>query len=53
MNNEEVIAYLQNELEHVQSHLNDKGKAPVFYEDMRQLCEAYEIAIEALRAKVI
>lgn len=48
MNNEEAIGILKEELHHTEFHLQDKNKAPEFYEEMGRYCEALKMAINAL-----
>lgn len=49
MTNKEAIEILQCELKHTEFHLNDKNKAPEFYEEMSNYCEAVRMAITALK----
>lgn len=48
MTNKKAIAIIKDELKHCQIHLRDKNKAPEYYQEMNELCEAYEMAIKAL-----
>ena len=48
MENKKAIAIIKDELKHCQIHLRDKNKAPEYYQEMNELCEAYEMAIKAL-----
>ena len=48
MENKKAIAIIKDELKHCQIHLEDKNKAPEYYQEMNELCEAYEMAIKAL-----
>jgi hypothetical protein len=48
MENERAIEIIKGELMHCQIHLEDKNKAPEYYQEMNELCEAYEMAIKAL-----
>ena len=48
MENERAIEIIKGELMHYQIHLEDKNKAPEYYQEMNELCEAYEMAIKAL-----
>ena len=49
MKNEEAIKILEDELHHTEFHLNDKNKAAEYYEEMKAYCEAYRLAIKALK----
>lgn len=53
MTNKEAIEILKEELEHTEFHLQDKNKAPEFYEEMGKYCEAVKMAISALTDKQI
>lgn len=44
-----AIEIITDEKKHVESHMNDAGKSPEYYQEMRELNEAYEIAIKALK----
>ena len=48
MENERAIEIIKAEMRHCQIHLEDKNKAPEYYQEMNELCEAYEMAIKAL-----
>ena len=48
MTNKEAILILQDELNHVKSHLKYIGKAPEYYEEMSNLAEALDIGIRAI-----
>jgi hypothetical protein len=48
MTNEEAILILQDDLNHVKSHLQYIGKAPEYYEEMSNLAEALDIGIRAI-----
>jgi hypothetical protein len=48
MTNKKAISIIKDELKHCQIHLRDKNKAPEYYQEMNELCEAYEMAIKAL-----
>ena len=48
MENERAIEIIKGEMMHCQIHLEDKNKAPEYYQEMNELCEAYEMAIKAL-----
>ena len=48
MKNKKAITIIIDELKHCQIHLEDKDKAPEYYQEMNELCEAYEMAIKAL-----
>lgn len=48
MENERAIEIIKGEMMHCQIHLEDKNKAPEYYQEMNELCEAYELAIKAL-----
>jgi hypothetical protein len=48
MENKKAIAIIKDELNHCKIHLEDKDKAPEYYQEMNELCEAYEMAIKAL-----
>ena len=48
MTNKEAILILQDELNHVKSHLQYIGKAPEYYEEMSNLAEALDIGIRAI-----
>lgn len=48
MENKKAIAIIKDELKHCKIHLEDKNKAPEYYQEMNELCEAYEKAIKAL-----
>lgn len=50
MENERAIEIIKGELMHCQIHLEDKNKAPEYYQEMNELCEAYETAIKALES---
>lgn len=49
MTDEEAIRILQDELKHTEFHLKDKNKSDEFYEEMKSYCEAYKLAIRALK----
>ena len=51
MDNKEAIEILKEELHHTEFHLNDKYKAPEFYEEMGKYCEAVKMAIKSLKDK--
>lgn len=53
MNIDEAIGILQEELHHTEFHLNDKNKAPEFYDEMSRYCEALKMAINALTDKKV
>lgn len=46
-----AIEIITDEKKHVESHMNDAGKSPEYYQEMRELNEAYEIAIKALKSQ--
>jgi hypothetical protein len=48
MTSKEAIEILQGELNHVQIHLKDAGKAPEFYDELGNLGKALERGIEAI-----
>ena len=48
MENKKAIAIIKDELKHCKIHLEDKNKAPEYYQEMNELCEAYEMAIKIL-----
>ena len=48
MENERAIEIIKDEMRHCQIHLEDNNKAPEYYQEMNELCEAYEMAIKAL-----
>lgn len=48
MENKRAIEIIKGEKMHCQIHLEDKNKAPEYYQEMNELCEAYEMAIKAL-----
>lgn len=52
MNREKrAIEILNNELQHNKIHLQEKGKAPEYYQELGDICEALELAIKALEEK--
>lgn len=50
MENERAIEIIKAELRHCQIHMKDKNKASDYYQELSELCEAYEIAIKALES---
>lgn len=48
MKSELAIELLRKELRHTEFHLNDKNKAPEFYEEMKNYCESLRMAITSL-----
>ena len=48
MENERAIEFIKAEMRHCQIHMKDKNKASEYYQEMNELCEAYEMAIKAL-----
>ena len=48
MENERAIEIIKAELRHCQIHMKDKNKASEYYQELNDLCEAYETAIKAL-----
>lgn len=48
MENERAIEIIKGELRHCQIHMKDKNKASEYYQELNELCEAYETAIKAL-----
>lgn len=48
MENERAIEIIKAELRHCQIHMKDKNKASDYYQELNDLCEAYETAIKAL-----
>lgn len=51
MTSEEAIKHFEEDLEHIRQHLQEKDKAPEFYEEMKRWEKAEEMAIEALKQK--
>lgn len=48
MDKKKVVQILTDELNHCKIHLNDKDMAPEYYEEMNELCMAYEFALNIL-----
>ena len=48
MTSERVIELLKEDLNHTKQHLNCVGKAPEFYDEMKEWCEALKLAIKSL-----
>lgn len=46
---DQAIEILKDELHHTELHMTAKGKAPEYYEEMGNYCEALKMAIEVLR----
>lgn len=51
MTPDEAIKIIKKDLEHTRSHLQDKNKAPEFYEEMKSWEQAEEMAIKALEKR--
>lgn len=51
MNRERAIEILNDELQHNKIHLQEKGKAPEYYKELGDICEALELAIKELKLK--
>ena len=49
MTNKEAIKLLQDELKHTEFHLQDMNKSDEFYKEMKLYCEAFKLAINALK----
>lgn len=49
VNNQRAIAVMSDELRHCELHIQDKGKAPEYYQEMQELIDSYNIAIEAMK----
>lgn len=49
MNKEDAIRILTDELKHTEFHLQDKNKAPEFYQEMKDWCEALKLGVKALK----
>lgn len=52
MSIDKAIEILTDELRHIRLHLQEKGKAPEYYEELGQLARAMEMGIAALRKEV-
>jgi len=52
MTKEQAITVLSEELHHVSCHLKYKGKAPEYYEEMKDIHDALELAIKSLQANI-
>lgn len=48
MTKTEAIDILSDELRHTRFHLQEKGKAPEFYKELGDYCDALDLAIKAL-----
>lgn len=48
---QKAIRILKDELHHTRCHMDYKGKAPEFYQEMKEYCEALELSIKALEEK--
>lgn len=48
MENERAIEIIKGELMHCKIHMKYKNKASEYYQELSELCEAYEMAIKAL-----
>ena len=48
MNSNEAIKILINEVEHIEGHLEEEGKAPEFYEEMQNIADALNYAIASI-----
>lgn len=47
---EKAIDIFSEELDHTEFHLkNDKGKAPAYYQELGDYCDALKLAIDALK----
>lgn len=49
MTNKEAIEILTEELHHTEQHLTAKNKAPDYYEELGNYCEAVRMSIKALK----
>lgn len=52
MNKERAIEILNDELQHIKIHLQEKGKAPEYYKELGDICKALELAIEELKNSI-
>ena len=48
MTNQEAIKIIEDECEHIKSHLKCKGKAEDFYKELGDMCIAFYMGINAL-----
>ena len=48
MDSNEAIKILINEVEHIEGHLEEEGKAPEFYEEMQNIADALNYAIASI-----
>lgn len=48
--NRRAIEVISDELKHCELHIQDRDKAPQYYEEMQELIESYRYAIEAMKA---
>ena len=48
MDSNEAIKVLINEVEHIEHHLTEEGKAPEFYEEMQNIADALNFAIASI-----
>ena len=48
MTNQEAIKIIEDECEHIKSHLKCKGKAEEYYKELGDMCIAFYMAINAL-----
>ena len=49
INRQAAIDILSEELDHTCLHLQEKGKAPEFYQELGDYCDALKLAIDALK----
>lgn len=48
MDSKEAIKVLIDEVEHIEHHLTEEGKAPEFYEEMQNIADALNYAIASI-----
>ena len=47
--NRRAIEVISKELHHCEFHIQDAGKSPEYYQEMQELIDAYNVAIDAMR----
>lgn len=53
MDKEKAIEILSDELKHTKQHMEFRGKAPEYYQEMADIAEALQMAIDALKTATV
>ena len=49
MTNKKAIKIFEEEIKHTEQHLKCEDKAPEFYQEMKDWCEALKLGVKALK----